>query len=421
MNMKKMMLAVAATLAGTVMADVSVENVKCVQRYPWNGLVDIEYTIACDDPEADVYVNPVAYDGDRRLTLFPSAFTGDGATNTVKAGRHKMVWDAKKDFGTFSSANFQIKMYAGKRLSRYVVVDLSSGPNSTDYPIRLSHVGPDLSDDTCRTTELWLRLVPPGEFWMGSPADELGRENDEDLHHVTFTKPFYIGVFEVTMKQWELVMNWWDYNPLFRNSANHDIRPVTNQRFFYMRGNFNPNAASGFSSDSFISKLRSRTKAGAFDLPTESRWEYACRAGTTTALYNGRNLTETTVSAALAEIAAYYGNRYNDAYYNDNSVAVGTTPVGSFRPNALGLYDMLGNVWETCRDGLASEQISGSGTEDVTDPVALGGTEQYRFHVVRGGCWMGATRENRAAERAYGDKNNSNNLQGFRVCAEAEF
>lgn len=71
---------------------VCVEDVKCVQRYPWNGLVDIEYTIACDDPEAEIYVNPVGFNGDTGLTVFPTHFTGDGATNTVKVGRHTMVF-----------------------------------------------------------------------------------------------------------------------------------------------------------------------------------------------------------------------------------------------------------------------------------------------------------------------------------------
>ena len=351
-----------------------------------------------------------------------------------------MVWDAQKDFGAFSSANFQLKMYAGKRLARYVVVDLSSGPESTDYPIRLSHVGPDLSDDTCRTTELWLRLVPPGEFWMGSPADELGRDDFEDLHHVTFTKPFYIGVFEVTMKQWQLVQSEWNYRPnnpsylsqghsyfapKFASSANWSVRPVNNQGLnkdrTVIRGSAYPNATTGFSSDSFLARLRSRSKVSGFDLPTESRWEYACRAGTMTALYNHKNLAETTTSAALAEIAAYYGNRFNDASYSDKSESIGTAPVGSFRPNALGLYDMLGNVWEFCRDGFPSNvDISGVGTNDLIDPQALGGNEsQYKF-IKRGGWWKSTARECRAAQRwwcnGYGDES-----VGFRVCAEAEF
>ena len=436
----------AAILGGlaavSALADVSVMDIKCVPRTPWNGLVDIEYTVACDDPDAEVYVNPVAYDGDRRLTVFPSAFTGDGATNAVKAGKHTMVWDAQKDFGAFSSANFQLKMYAGKRLARYVVVDLSSGPESTDYPIRLSHVGPDLSDDTCRTTELWLRLVPPGEFWMGSPADELGRDDDEDLHHVTFTKPFYIGVFEVTIQQWQQVQgNWyhhWNagqyafYQPEFSSAPNCSVRPVNRQALNttnnkMIRGNDYPNnASSGFYSDSFFARLRSRARMSGFDLPTESRWEYACRAGTMTALYNGKNIADRTTSAAVAEIAAYYGNRWNDVSYSDTSVSIGTTPVGTFRPNALGLYDMLGNVWEVCRDGIDSANLQnptlvGVGHNDLTDPVALGGDVRNYAFVIRGGWWMSGAHECRAADRGWIKYDNPSTAVGFRVCAEAEF
>ena len=101
MNVKKMVKTAAiAAILGTgfvpsAYADVSVEDVKCTQRYPWNGLVDIEYTIACDDPEAEIYVNPVGFNGDTGLTVFPTHFTGDGATNTVKAGKHTMVCEGR--------------------------------------------------------------------------------------------------------------------------------------------------------------------------------------------------------------------------------------------------------------------------------------------------------------------------------------
>jgi len=81
-------------------------------------------------------VNPVGFNGDTGLTVFPTHFTGDGATNTVRAGKHTMVWDAKADMGLFASKNFQIKMYAGKTLAPYVVVDLSSGPDGDHFPIR---------------------------------------------------------------------------------------------------------------------------------------------------------------------------------------------------------------------------------------------------------------------------------------------
>ena len=170
MKVKLIMAAIIADcLMTTAIAEVSVTGIKVQPRSPWNGLVDIEYTVACDDLAADVYINPVVYDGDRRITMFPSSFTGEGWESPVKAGKHKLVWDARKDFGAYSCANFQFKIYAGKRLAKYVKIDLSSGSESDNYPVTLSSVGPDVTKDECRTTELWLRLVLPGEFWLGSP------------------------------------------------------------------------------------------------------------------------------------------------------------------------------------------------------------------------------------------------------------
>lgn len=406
MNMKKMMLLAATTLAGSVMADVSVEDVKCTQRYPWNGLVDIEYTIACDDPEADVYVNPVAYDGDRRLTLFPSAFTGDGATNTVKAGRHKMVWDAKKDLGSlFSSKNFQIKMYAGKRLSRYVVVDLSSGPDGENFPIRYSLTGPDISDDACRTTELWLRLIPPGTFMMGSPADELGRSDNEDLHKVTITQPFYIGVFEVTHEQWYRVMGSYRSIGYYQGLEGFPVRQVS---YVMIRGSVADNNPNGTTvgEGTFFEKIRRKTRANGFDFPTEAQWEYACRCGTATALYNSRNLTGVRGCSNLNELGRYYVNGYNGGSEHrwdrvENNYAA---KVGSYEPNVYGIYDLYGNVVEICRDSW-TDNLGGNA---VTDPLPCGSiykswngsnSDSTWFSVVRGGSGSSQASECRSASR----------------------
>ena len=418
MKVNEMMIALIGMVSLSVLADVSVYDVKCQPRTPWNGLVDVSYTVACDDPEADIYINPVAYDGDRRLTLFPSQFTGDGATNTVKAGKHTMVWDAFKDFGAFSSANFQLKIYAGKRLPRYVWVDLSSGSDSTNYPVHYSVTGPDLSNNDCRTKQLWLRLVPPGEFWMGSPEDELGRGDDEILHHVTLTKPFYIGVFEFTQRQWELIMG--DNPSYFYNATNSAVRPVEKVKYNYgaysyyyssgvysfsgisegsqIRGLRNPQSRSGYHQSGIISKLCIRTQNGGWELPTEAQWEYACRAGTTAALNNGKNLTDKTWSQTLGEVAAYYGNVYAGQSYNQSSINVGTQTVGSYAPNALGLYDMLGNVWEYCRDG-GTKTYDGL---DEVDPLPIGtytlsndGRGRYRL---KGGCWKYVAKYCRSGE-----------------------
>lgn len=410
--MKKLMTILVALGAGVVLADVSVLDVTCTPRTPWNGLVDVSYTIASDDPEAEIYVNPVAYDADRRLTLFPSAFTGDGATNTVKAGKHKMVWDATKDFGAFSSSSFQLKIYAGERLPRYVWIDLSSGADSTNYPVHFSVVGPDLSKDDCRTTQLWMRLVPPGEFWMGSPENELGRSEEEKLHHVTLTKPFYIGVFEVTQKQWALVMGN-SNRSYFRSAGNSEKRPYESDYYSMMRGLTDPLATTGYGQDSFVSKLCIRTQNGGWELPTEAQWEYACRAGTTTALNNGKNLTDTTWSQNLAEVAAYYGNCYAGQTVAQSSVAVGTQTVGSYAPNALGLYDMLGNVWEYCRDGEGKY-----GTADVVDPAPIVWQRQPYMRC-KGGAWNSKSCQCRSGARHTFYSGNASYDIGFRIfCSE---
>lgn len=415
----KKMIAVALAAFGasaTVWADVSVYDVKFQPRTPWNGLVDISYSIACDNPNADVYVTPTAYDGDRRITLFPKTLSGDGAEAAVKPGKHTMTWDAKKDLGIFSSANFSIKMHAGERLPRYVVIDLSSGAESTEYPIRFSVVGPDLSNDICRTTELWLRLVPPGEFWMGSPVDELGRVDNEDLHHVTLTKPFYMGVFEVTQKQYELVMG--RKCGYFSQSENADVRPVEKISYDGIRGDYIPTSTT-VDPNGFLGRVRARSVMVQFDLPSEARWEYACRAGTMTALYTGRNLISEVADEGLLQIAGYEANCHNNQSYTGASITVGTRKVGSFASNALGLYDMFGNVWEWCLDSCRVNEGAHLGYADQTNPV-LSSSTFYAW--CRGGGWQSESWRTRSGQRLSNVRSHASSDDiGFRVCSEIGF
>ena len=284
----------------------------------------------------------------------------------------------------------------------YAIVDLSGGPDATSYPVRYTDTPPNLDDNTCRTTELWLRKIPAGTFMMGSPEDELGRENIETQHEVTLTQDFYIGVFECTQKQFELVMGG---NP---SGSLGDCRPVEKVTYSNLRGTGEqvgagwPTYGHAVDASSFMGKLQAKTGL-TFDLPTEAQWEYACRAGTTTALNSGENLTWVATDTAMDEVGRYRGNR-SDGKGGYTLI----TTVGSYLPNAWGLYDMHGNAQEWCLDWYANYS-----TTAVVDPVGPYTSSNDR-RVVRGGHWNADASGCRSAKREYWPPLQSN-FHGFRV------
>ena len=180
-------------------------------------------------------------------------------------------------------------------------------------------------------------LIPAGKFKMGSPESEKGRSKDETQHEVTLTKPFYMGKYEVTQEQYEAVMG---NNPSDTKGAK---LPVT--------------GVSWEDCQEFIKKLNASTKGG-YRLPYEGEWEYTCRAGTTTAYSYGDTLTK------------------SDANINGDSIKA----VGSYKPNAFGLYDMHGNVWEWCEDW-HGDYPEGA----ATDPK---GPATGKSRVLRGGSFF---------------------------------
>jgi len=194
-------------------------------------------------------------------------------------------------------------------------------------------------EDLGKGVKLEMVLVPAGKFVMGSPKKEDCRNDNETQHEVTITKPFYMGKYEVTQEQWEAVMG---KNPSDTKGAK---LPVTD--------------VSWEDCQEFIKKLNGITK-GKYRLPTEAEWEYACRAGTKAAYSFGDEITP------------------KDANYDDSKLGK-PVEVGSYKPNAFGLYDMHGNVWEWCEDWKA-DYPKGA----VTDPKGLA-TGEYR--VLRGGSF----------------------------------
>ena len=185
--------------------------------------------------------------------------------------------------------------------------------------------------------------IPPGEFDLGSPAEEQGHQsNEEPARRIRITKPFYLGRYEVTQGQYQAIMG---VNPSEFTGDDLAIDQLTYSQAL-----------------EFCDKLSQRSGLHV-TLPTEAQWEYACRAGTRTRFYSGDT------PAALAAVAWFAGNAANTVH-----------PVGQKRPNAWGLYDILGNVWEPCLDCLpAFEHLP------AADPI---GTVRPLKGIMRGGGWM---------------------------------
>ncbi len=403
-------------------ASATVSNVKLSSRWPWNGWVDVDYTLKTSPAGALALVSLSGQDHDLGRALAAKTLSGDGATDAVAAGARRISWNVGADHPGVAAAAFTVDVTAVPVTApapggngTYMVIDLSGGTGASGYPVSyLDAVPAGGWTDEYKMTKLVLRRIPAGIFTMGSPSDELGRYDSEDQHQVTISRPFYMGVFEVTQKQWELVMG--AKPSYFSNASYYATRPVECVSYNNIRGSSNGAkwpSSSDVDTTSFMGKLRAKTGLATFDLPTEAQWEYACRAGTTTALNSGKNLTGTSSCANMAEVGRYWYNGGN-GYSSSCTTSAGTAKVGSYLPNAWGLYDMHGNVWEWCLDWWTSNL----GTTAVTDPV---GAASGSNRLLRGGSWDILAQYCRSANRYNNSypSNNGRNSYGFRLCCSA--
>lgn len=250
-----------------------------------------------------------------------------------------------------------------------------------------------------------MRWIPPGTFLMGSPESEAGRFPREVQHRVLLSEGYWLADTPCTQALWKAVMG--DSPSKFRSPK----RPVEQ--------------VSWEQATEFVRRLEMEVSlteedpGTAFCLPTEAQWEYACRAGTKTATYAGDLTLRGENDAPELDAIAWYGGNSGEGFGLDNGhdssgwpekqyahTQVGSHPVGEKRPNAWGLYDMLGNVWEWCSDWYA--YASATAVKNPTGPA------QSPYRVMRGGSWFFGARGVRAAHRDFGEPGLRGDNVGFR-------
>ena len=417
MNKISLML-LATSVATASFAEPSVDRVLVRQMWPWSGKVKIEYELSGNDYAADLTVEAFAKGRKLNTESFRNALKGDlfGVSGN---GVHMLEFDpADLSELTSVSAEFSVKISAtesapgsadvhyrifdlvtgevtdvrpcdfasgnrkfpGTPLTDYKWIDEENGKYSTELEqtfiwkdANYAKNDPDDGLNPYKTTKLLMRRIPAANVtWqMGSPETEANRGADETQHAVKFMKDFWIGVYKVTQYQWYLLMNGDRSKGYYKNEAYWKQRPVDSASWNHIRGSNakwpGDDGAPSYAVEdsSFLKALRDRFGGGyRFDLPTEAQWEFACRGGNSCAYFLGPSFTN--------EADFYYRItrtewNCNGGYGANVDTSGGTVGVGAYRPNAYGLYEMVGQMFEWCLDWYAADYAV---SQDVaTDPV----------------------------------------------------
>jgi formylglycine-generating enzyme required for sulfatase activity len=275
---------------------------------------------------------------------------------------------------------------------RFGLWELTAIPNKQGPPVRVR----------------W-RWISPGTFWMGSLENEPGRWRHEGPRHlVTLTNGYWMAETHCTQELWQAVMG---QNPSRFQNDQHPVETV-----------------SWLEVQEFLQQLRQIAPDLRVDLPTEAQWEYACHAGSETALYptdadDGTIEILGNLNAPALDAVAWYGGNsaapasiqrpYDSSGWKQTQVPhaqASTQPVGLKLPNAWGLFDMLGNVWEWCQDELAYYRSA-----PETNPTRLGDENRVVSRVFRGGGWLSYARDVRCAVRFHTSADNQDGDLGFRL------
>ncbi len=324
----------------------------------------------------------------------------------------------------------------------YMVVDISAAaqPNTQTYYPAADFVPGGVTNSLYKTTTLLMRKIMAKDVkWtMGSTALETARNLTREItHQVTLTNNYYMGVYQVTQGQWALLQTSRPAPSSFNNIADRAMRPVENVCYNEIRNSsassVNPDPAHYWpkdpSSSSFLGVLRFRTGID-FDLPSEAQWEYAARAGNgDTKWGDGSGIQNVDKDVHLDLLARYERNggkiHGGGTTYSDPDTSCGATNataiVGSYAPNAWGLYDTSGNVWEWCQDWMEDNITTYGGklNIDPTDPTKTLSGATVSVRVLRGGSWYNSAGTCRPAIRSPAAGSTRNGYSGFRVICYA--
>jgi formylglycine-generating enzyme required for sulfatase activity len=254
------------------------------------------------------------------------------------------------------------------------------------------------SEDLGDGISLDLVLIPPGKFLMGSPLDELERQDSEGpQHEVTIVQPFLMGQSPVTQAQWAKVVKM------------TQVKRSIEQKSSSSKGDdFPVERVSWLDAEEFCLRLSNHTKR-IYRLPSEAEWEYACRAGTTTAFHFGETIDATLANyQAQDNTSVNWPGKYGRGILGEYCKK--TTPIKTFPANSFGLYDMHGNVWEWCLDSWYENY-----DDAPTDGSARDASNDSGFKILRGGSWFNNPGNCRSAYRDGDAADDRYNNDGFRV------
>ena len=444
-------LAFAAASASALFAEAvvpSVTNVGISQDASRN--VTISYTLA-NAPAVvtfDIQTNYVDGGETKWVSIGGrniDCYSGDGNCLVSENGTRKIVWHPEKSWPDRKIAAGGVRAvvtaWAPDNKPDYMVVDLAEKSNSrVRYYVSTNDLpGGLLDNEAYRTTHLVMKRIHAKNksFTMGSYFEGGRVSATEKTHTVTLTNDYYLGVFELTQGQWAMIKGT-AISAKFNHPEKRMLRPMENISYCMMRlaadntenlDYWYPNAPHA---DSFLGILRARSGID-FDLPSEAQWEFAARAGQGEGYYgNGALYKYYSSSCPEAEFMppCRYIHTMADPTVKINTDAIfavttpenGTAVCGSYPPNAFGLYDMHGNVYDFCLDWYKEDILSLGGAVNVEDGVisTASGHEGKRSIVRKGGNWGQCnTAMLRAADRQYDPSTARNVYDGFRLICTA--